>query len=132
MNARYYGNQYIAGETMKIAICEDERVYLDLIRERTLSFFKRQNMEVTVHSFDDAIGLLNKIDEGRDYDLILMDIQMKHSDGMEAAAALRERKVDSCIIFVTAIEEMAVQGYGVDALDFVVKKRLDERLPGQL
>ena len=57
---------------------------------------------------------------------------MKHSDGMEIAKELRAKSVDIPIIFVTGIENRAYQGYSVDALDYVVKKDMDTRLPEAL
>ncbi|MBR4777291.1 MAG: response regulator transcription factor [Lachnospiraceae bacterium] len=117
---------------MNIAICEDERVYLDLIRERTLSFFNKRNTYVKVRCFEDASGLFRAIEAGYGFDLILMDIQMMHSDGMKAASVLRKKGIDTPVIFVTAMVDRAVEGYSVDALDYVVKSRLDERLPQAL
>ena len=123
----------IQGKTiMRIAICEDERVYLDLIKEKTTKFFREKKVSIATDSFSDATLLLDKIEEGRKYDLILMDLQMKHSDGMEIARVLKDRNINVPVIFVTGIENRAYQGYSVDALDYVVKKDLDTRLPEAL
>ncbi len=123
----------IQGKTiMRIAICEDERVYLDLIKEKTTDFFREKKVSIATDSFSDATLLLGKIEEGREYDLILMDLQMKHSDGMEIARVLKDRNINVPVIFVTGIENRAYQGYSVDALDYVVKKDMDTRLPEAL
>lgn len=123
----------IQGKTiMRIAICEDERVYLDLIKEKTTDFFREKKVSIATDSFSDATLLLDKIEEGRKYDLILMDLQMKHSDGMEIARILKDRNISVPVMFVTGIENRAYQGYSVDALDYVVKKDLDTRLPEAL
>jgi DNA-binding LytR/AlgR family response regulator len=117
---------------MRIAICEDEPVYIELIKEKTTGFFLKRNIKTAVDSYTDALLLMNKINEGRDYDLILMDLQTKHSDGMDTAKLLRAGNINTPIIFVTGIEDRAYQGYSVDALDYVVKKDIDKRLPEAL
>ena len=117
---------------MRIAICEDEHIYLELIKNKVVEYFKERQVSINTDSYTDASLLPAKIDEGRQYDLILMDLQMKRSDGMEIAKQLRAKSVDIPIIFVTGIENRAYQGYSVDALDYVVKKDMDTRLPEAL
>ena len=117
---------------MRIAICEDEHIYLELIKNKVVEYFKERQVSINTDSYTDASLLPVKIDEGRQYDLILMDLQMKRSDGMEIAKQLRAKSVDTPIIFVTGIENRAYQGYSVDALDYVVKKDMDIRLPEAL
>jgi len=55
------------------------------------------------------------------FDIILLDIQMKHLDGMVAAEKIRELDQDVTIIFITSTVRYAVQGYAVDALGYVLK-----------
>ena len=55
------------------------------------------------------------------YDIILLDIQMKHLDGMTAAEKIRMVDPDVVIIFITSTVQYAVQGYAVDALGYVLK-----------
>ena len=117
---------------MRIAICEDEHIYLELIKNKVVEYFKERQVSINTDSYTDASLLPVKIDEGRQYDLILMDLQMKHSDGMEIAKKLRSIGVDTPVIFVTGIEERAYQGYSVDALDYVLKKDMELRLPEAL
>lgn len=54
-------------------------------------------------------------------DLIFMDIGMPGITGMEAAETLRGYDEETPLIFVTTLAQYAVQGYRVDALDFLVK-----------
>ena len=117
---------------MRIAICEDEHIYLELIKSKVKEYFLERGVSAVTDSFSDASLLPDKLKEGRTYDLILMDLQMKHSDGMEIAKQLRTMDVDTPVIFVTGIEERAYQGYSVDALDYVLKKDMEQRLPEAL
>lgn len=56
-----------------------------------------------------------------DYDIIFMDIKMPSLNGMETAKYLR--KIDSrvTLVFVTNMRQYALQGYDVDARDYILK-----------
>lgn len=55
------------------------------------------------------------------YDIILMDIQMQEVDGMTAAHRIRALDNDVLIIFITNMTQFAIEGYAVDALDYLLK-----------
>lgn len=50
-----------------------------------------------------------------------MDIEMPTMNGLEAARLLREKDKSVVLIFVTNVARFAVDGYTVDAADFLVK-----------
>lgn len=113
---------------MRIAICEDEEIYASMEVEELIRLFGDEKEQPMIEVFTDGLPLLEKLQSGAIYDLLLLDLQLKNSDGMEVAGEIRkiDRKVP--IIFVTGIEERAAEGYGVDAFDYVVKSRLSDRL----
>ena len=55
------------------------------------------------------------------YDLILMDIEMTFMNGMSAARRIREMDPDVELIFITNMPQYAIQGYKVNALDYLLK-----------
>ena len=113
---------------MKIAICEDEEIYATMEVEELHKLFPDGKDEPVIDVFEDGLPLLEKLQSGTVYDLLLLDLQLQNSDGMEVAEEVR--KIDKAVpvIFVTGIEERAAEGYGVDAFDYVVKSRLSDRL----
>ena len=55
------------------------------------------------------------------YDLVFLDIQMPDLDGMTVSRKIRQVDDQIPIVFITNMSSMAVQGYSVDALDFIIK-----------
>ena len=54
-------------------------------------------------------------------DIVLMDIQMPGIDGMALARRLREQNQRIVLIFITNMAQFAIDGYEVDAMDFILK-----------
>lgn len=61
------------------------------------------------------------LDAEEEFDAVLMDIDMPGLNGMEVAEKLREKNKTIDIIFTTNLPQFAVDGYKVQALDFVIK-----------
>lgn len=60
-------------------------------------------------------------DYSAEFDIILMDVEMTFMDGMTTAERIREKDNEVVIIFITNMPQYAIQGYKVDALDYVLK-----------
>ncbi len=104
---------------IRVAIVEDEKNYVSIL-SGYLKRYEREN-PVTFHirTFSDGLDIVS--DYAADYDIILLDIQMKHLDGMKTAGRIRELDEDVAFIFITSTVSFAVQGYLVDALGYVLK-----------
>lgn len=59
--------------------------------------------------------------ESRLFDLVFLDIDMPQINGIQTARALRDANQNVAIIFVTNMAQYALQGYEVNAIDFIVK-----------
>lgn len=54
-------------------------------------------------------------------DIVFMDIQLDKLDGLETARIMRKLGNEAQLIFVTRMAQLAIKGYAVDALDFILK-----------
>lgn len=72
-----------------------------------------------VHHFPHPLSFLEEW-KG-DFDVIFLDIEMPGMDGVSLAKRIREKDGEVILVFVTHLGQMAVEGYSVEALDFVVK-----------
>lgn len=104
---------------INVAIVEDEISCADQLESYLKRYKEEKEVDFHITRFTDGDG----ITEGYsgDFDIILMDIQMRFMDGMSAAEEIRRLDPDVTIIFVTNMTEYAIKGYEVDALDYVVK-----------
>ena len=75
--------------------------------------------KICVKEYTDGLQFLEEY-EGN-LDVVFLDIEMPHMDGMTVARKLREKDTGIKIIFVTNMAQYAIHGYEVDAVDFIVK-----------
>ena len=104
---------------IRVAIVEDEAE----IREQLMGYVQRYTRQYgtafEVKTFADGLEILE--DYRPVYDLILLDIEMKHLDGMETARRIRELDPEGMLVFITNMAQYAIKGYAVGALDYVLK-----------
>jgi len=106
-------------QMIRVAIVEDEAE----IREQLMGYVQRYTRQYgtafEVKTFADGLEILE--DYRPAYDLILLDIEMKHLDGMETARRIRELDPEVMLVFITNMAQYAIKGYAVGALDYVLK-----------
>lgn len=106
-----------------IAVCDDDERELDRIENFLASYQgRKQEMEYKTERFSSAEALLWRVSEdGYLPDLLLLDIFMPGKSGIEAAGELRRLGLNMPIVFLTASTEYALEAYGVDAVQYLVK-----------
>lgn len=104
---------------IRIAIVEDERSAMQTLKQYITHHAEEKRLLISVDEFWDGASFLDEY--SKQFHIIFLDIVMPHLDGMETARRLREMDQDVCLIFITSMEQYAIQGYEVSALDFIVK-----------
>lgn len=117
---------------LRIAICEDEKIFYSYIERKAAEFFANKAVETERVIFTDGNKLLDEYNNGKRYDIIFMDIGLECSDGMQVASQIRAFDKRVVLIFITSFGNRAVEGYDVDAFGYVVKNTLEERFPEML
>lgn len=104
---------------IKVVILEDQ----DQQAEQTMEFLRRYERQTTdsivMERYSRAIDLLESY--RCDADILLLDIQVPDMLGIEAAKRLRQMDENVVIMFVTSFDQYAVEGYSVQAMDYILK-----------
>jgi len=104
---------------LRIAVVEDETQYKEQLVEYLHRFEQDKNINIEIETYSDGDGIVENYQA--QFDIILMDVQMKFMDGMSAAEEIRKVDSEVVIIFITNMPQFAIKGYAVDALDYILK-----------
>ncbi len=104
---------------LHIAIVEDQQNDSEVLKQYLARYASETGTEIKTTCFENAVVFLTNYSAV--YNIVMLDIQMPHMDGMDAAAKLRELDPSVPLVFITNMSNYAVRGYAVDAVDFVVK-----------
>lgn len=105
----------------KIAVCDDEQIFINKIKNILL--------DQEINAFTASTPLLQAIEKGEAYDVIFLDIAMPGLDGMALAKKIRETDEDVIIVFITGKIEFMQAGYEVRAFRYLLKEQLERGLP---
>jgi len=105
---------------MKIAVCDDEKVFRDAITEH-LKPFKVNNPEITENEFSCGEDLLAAYEAGESFDLIFLDVEMTGMSGVEAGQKIRALDNTVMFIFVTSYTKYVPEAFILNAFQFLVK-----------
>ncbi|MDE5933457.1 MAG: LytTR family DNA-binding domain-containing protein [Lachnospiraceae bacterium] len=108
---------------MNIAICDDEKI----LREQLQELLAKQGAACKIDSigaYETGSALLAAT---RRYDIIFLDIQMEGMSGIETARALRARKDDAVLIFVTGLKDYVFEAFDVAAFHYLLKPLREEK-----
>lgn len=104
---------------MKIAVVENEEKDIQVYKEYISKYQESTKERIEAVFFQNGIDAIT--DYPKELDAIFMDIDMPMIDGLETSKKIREKDSDVIIIFVTNLSQFAIQGYKVQALDFLLK-----------
>ncbi|EQK43185.1 response regulator [[Clostridium] bifermentans ATCC 638] len=115
---------------IRIAICEDEKEQQELLEGYINEAFKSLSLQYKLDIFSSGEELLENY--SKDFDIVLLDIQLGEINGMDTARKIRllDNKVE--IIFITSLIEYALEGYEVRAYRYLVKPVKYEKLKANI
>ncbi len=112
----------------KIAICDDMEQDIQYISSAVGDWADRQGLTVEVETFPSAESFLFRYAEQKDFDILLLDIEMKEINGVELAKRIRRENDAVQIVFITGYTDYISEGYDVSALHYLMKPLSAEKL----
>lgn len=113
---------------LQIAVVDDEEIQVRSMKSLINQAAEEINITVKIETFSSGEQFLFELEDYVDLDMVFLDIEMNQIDGLEVAKKIREVDEDLTIVFATAFVEYAVQGYKVQALDYLLKPMDSEKV----
>lgn len=104
---------------MKIAVLDDESIYIEKISTLIHEYFPYDSIE----PYTSAADLIRR---GKAYDLLVLDIEMPETDGITFAK--NYAPLFDNILFVTSFDKYVFDSFLYNVKGFVVKDQINERL----
>ncbi len=104
---------------MRVAIVEDESADREKIARFLRDYAAEMNILLDMEEFvsgDELMSRYKKI-----FDIIIFDVDMPGTNGMDTARRIREADSQVAMLFVTNMAQYAINGYEVDAVDYMIK-----------
>ena len=115
---------------LRIAICDDDSAAVQSNRNIAEDCLKQCGTAGEISAYTHSENLLYDITEdGFFFDLILLDIEMPGSTGMELAGAVRPFLPNVKIIFITSHIKYAIDSFELSIFRYVPKNDIARRLP---
>lgn len=111
---------------LKIAICDDEQNQIEYLLGVLSSWAGKNRHVVEIRTYSSAKSFLFDWSEEKDFDILLLDIEMPEMNGVELAKMVRKENSTVQIVFITGYYEYFSDGFDVSALHYLIKPA-DER-----
>ena len=107
---------------IRIAICDDEKKILDEVEGNIKNYAEKENIaDIEIFRFDSAGSLLSALEDGKTFDIFVLDVYIGDEMGTALASDIRKFGIESPIIFATTSLEHAPQSYETGTLRYLIK-----------
>ena len=107
---------------IRIAICDDEKKILDEVSGYVKSYVEKKNIgDTCVFTFNSARTLIGAIEDGKAFDVFILDVYIGDEIGTKLARDIRKMGIESPIIFSTTSLEHAPESFETGTLRYLIK-----------
>lgn len=111
----------VAITKLKIAICDDDPAQREYLHGIVTAWSARNHYLVELKQYEGAAQFLFDYESEKDFDILLLDIEMPGVNGIDLAKSVRKENHTIQIIFVTGFYEYFGDGFDVSALHYLIK-----------
>ena len=105
----------------QFAVCDDRAGDGEYVLQLCRAWARQTGSEIAVEVFPSAEAFLFRYAEKKNFDVLLLDIEMKGMDGVTLARKVRQENEAVQIVFVTGYSDYIAEGYEVSALHYLMK-----------
>lgn len=103
---------------MIIAVCDDEKSYVDNIRQHLEFYSKDRNINLEIHTFCSSAALLNS---NIKFNIAVLDVEMPGASGIEIGKILRSKNPHIVLLYITAYKKYLDEALNLNAARFFEK-----------
>ncbi len=111
-----------------IAICDDSAADRKYISDMVDDWAAGTGNTINKVMFESAENFMFCYADKKDYDILLLDVEMGEMNGVDMAKKLREQDDGIQIVFITGYSDYIADGYDVAALHYLMKPVKKEKL----
>lgn len=113
---------------LRIAVLDDEQIFYKRIEKEIYAYYAKTNLAVMVDCYCNGRSLMYEVDDGKYYDVYLLDIDLPAMSGIDLGRKLREKSPYPYIVFLTAYPQYAIEGYSAKAYQYILKDEWKKKL----
>ena len=112
----------------KVAIVDDSTRDADFVKGILDPWAGQRHIDIQAQVFPSAEAFLFRYAEDKDWDILLLDIEMGAMDGVTMAKRVRQDNEAVQIVFITGYSDYIAEGYEVAALHYLMKPVNQDKL----
>ena len=115
---------------MRTVICDDDEKLCRILQIFLEEYGESRGISVDVEVFSDGEILLQQLETGKQYDLLFLDIIMKHVDGIRVGEFVRNRMEDfhTRILYMSGSKEHLLELFDSQPVGFLEKPLTREKV----
>lgn len=116
------------GQALRAGILDDSAETAEYLKSLLQEWAGQQKIRLSAETFSSGESFLFHYAEDKNFDVLLLDIEMGELDGVSLAREIRKDNEAVQIIFITGYSEYIADGYDVAALNYLLKPVSREKL----
>lgn len=112
---------------MRIAVCDDDRLFLHIVEVQVRNYFQRLGTKIELELFNSADDFWSRF-ETEPFNVAILDIIMPIQTGIELSRRVYQRNRNCVIAFLTSSPDYALEGYGVNAVGYLLKPATQQQM----
>lgn len=112
----------------KISVIDDNYADTEYAASLVTRWAEAAGHSLKIFTFPSAEAFLFQYEEEQDFDILLLDIEMKEMNGVDLARRVRQGNDGLQIVFITGYPDFIAEGYEVSALHYLMKPVSREKL----
>lgn len=107
----------------RVGICDDDKILCASLEEQLHMLSVKLSIRFEIDVWYSGESLENDLNKGTELDILFLDIELFHKNGIEVGAFIRNdlENMDTHIVYISSKESYAMQLFRIQPLDFLIK-----------